>query len=84
MVVTKALFWTDIVTVFGLLVTDFGPGCYDHLNYNHLSAVHTGAWAHGLQMSTGERGFEPLKRYADFWYQIQGGTQISGSRLNDV
>ena len=40
LVVTKALFWTDIVTVFGLLVTDFGPGCYDHLNYNHLSAVH--------------------------------------------
>ena len=39
-VVTKALFWTDFVPVFGLLVTDFGPGCYDHLNYNHLSAVH--------------------------------------------
>ena len=39
-VVTKALFWTDIVIVFGLLVTDFGPGCYDHLNHNHLSAVH--------------------------------------------
>ena len=39
-VVTKAHFWTDIVTVFGLLVTDFGPGCYDHLNYNHLSSVH--------------------------------------------
>ena len=43
-VVTKALFWTDIVTVFGLLVTDFGPGCYDHLNYNHLSAVHSRAF----------------------------------------
>ena len=40
-VVAKALFWTDIVTVFGLLATDFGPGCYDHLNYNHLSAVLT-------------------------------------------
>ena len=38
-VVTKALFWTSIVTVFGFSVTDFGPGCYDHLNYNHLSAV---------------------------------------------
>ena len=38
-VVTKALLWTDIVTVFGLLVTDFGPGHYDHLNNNHLSAV---------------------------------------------
>ena len=24
-VVTKALFWTDIVTVVGLLATDFGP-----------------------------------------------------------
>ena len=24
-VVIKALFWTDIVTVFGLLATDFGP-----------------------------------------------------------
>ena len=35
-VVTKALFWTDIETVVCLLVTDFGPSCYDHLNYNHL------------------------------------------------
>ena len=39
-VVTKALCWTDLVPVFGILLTDFGPGCYDHLNYNHLSAVH--------------------------------------------
>ena len=39
-VVIKTFFWTTIVTVVGLLVTDFGPGCYDHLNYNHLSAVH--------------------------------------------
>ena len=47
-VVTKALFGIDIVTVFGLLVTDFGPGCYDHLNYNHLSAVlnHSSASPH--------------------------------------
>ena len=38
-VVTKALFWTDIVTVFGLLATDLGPGCYDHFNYDHLDVV---------------------------------------------
>ena len=41
-VVTKALFWTDIVTVFGLFVTDFAQSDYDHLDYNHLSAVHNG------------------------------------------
>ena len=41
-VVTEALFWAELVTVFGSLVTDFGPGYYDHLNYNHLSAVHRG------------------------------------------
>ena len=38
-VVAKALFWTDIVTVFGLLATDLGPGCYDHFNYDHLDVV---------------------------------------------
>ena len=38
-VVTKALFWAESVTVFGLLVTDFGPGCYDHFNYDHLDVV---------------------------------------------
>ena len=31
-VVTKVLFWTDTVTVLRLLVTDVGPGCYDHFN----------------------------------------------------
>ena len=38
-VVTKALFWAELVTVFGLLVTDLGPGCYDHFNYDHLDVV---------------------------------------------
>ena len=41
-VVAKALFWTDIVTVFGLLATDLGPGCYDHFNYDHLDVVPIG------------------------------------------
>ena len=38
-VVAKAPFWIDIVTVFGLLATDLGPGCYDHFNYDHLDVV---------------------------------------------
>ena len=27
------------VTVLGLLATDFGPGCYDHFNHDHLDVV---------------------------------------------
>ena len=35
-VVTKALFWTDLVTVFGLFVTDLAQSDYDHFSYDHL------------------------------------------------
>ena len=52
MVVTKTLFWTDTVIVFGLLVTDFGPGCYDHLNYNHLSAVQKDLDLRGVNLAS--------------------------------
>ena len=38
-VVAKALFWTDIVTVFGLFVTDFAQSDYDHFSYDHLCVV---------------------------------------------
>ena len=51
MVVTRALFWTDLVTVFGLSVTDFGPGFYDHFNYDHLDVVRP---VHLLRVSISE------------------------------
>ena len=38
-VVAEALFWTDIVTVFGLFVTDFAQSDYDHFSYDHLCVV---------------------------------------------
>ena len=38
-VVTKTLFWTDLVTVFGLFVTDFAQSDYDHFSYDHLYAA---------------------------------------------
>ena len=38
-VVAKALFWIDIVTVFGLFVTDFAQSDYDHFSYDHLCIV---------------------------------------------
>ena len=38
-VTAKALFWTDIVTVVGLFVTDFAQSDYDHFSYDHLCVV---------------------------------------------
>ena len=40
-VVTKALFWTDLVSVFGLFVTDLAQSDYDHFSYDHLYAAKT-------------------------------------------
>ena len=41
MVVSKALFWTDLVNVFGLFVTDVAQSDYDHFSYDHLYAAST-------------------------------------------
>ena len=38
-VVTTELSWTDLVTVFGLFVTDFAQSDYDHFSYDHLYAA---------------------------------------------
>ena len=52
MVVTKALFWTDLVTVFCLFVTHFAQSDYDHFSYDHLYAAPNRALAPESRLET--------------------------------
>ena len=52
-VVAKALFWTDIVTVFGLLVTDFAQSDYDHFSYCVVPQIRSLGTAPGPGQSMG-------------------------------